>query len=125
MFDLDPTQRFYVVKGKTDMRKGIDTLAAFLLTHFDQDPFDGAYLKLPGIQNVACLAHLRRKFYDALPKDGAPDSIASRMVGLCDRLFKLEAEWKDLSPGERLAKRQTDLAPLLHQLGRACRPRCG
>lgn len=29
--------------GKTDLRKGIDTLAVLLQTEFNQDPFDGGY----------------------------------------------------------------------------------
>jgi transposase len=72
------------------------------------DGYEG-YHKLPeNIIVVGCLAHLRRKFFDALktlPKDKQPESNAAKAVAYCDRLFHLEKQFARLSPDDRLKER--------------------
>ncbi|WP_180955417.1 IS66 family insertion sequence element accessory protein TnpB [Dolosicoccus paucivorans] len=43
MIRLTEEDSYYIVYGKTDLRKGIDTLAILLQHDFNHDPFDGAY----------------------------------------------------------------------------------
>lgn len=39
MLDLEKIDQIYLVTGKTDLRKGIDGLAAVITEEFDLDPF--------------------------------------------------------------------------------------
>lgn len=82
------------------------------------DGYDG-YHKLPeNIIVVGCLAHLRRKFFDAyktLPKEKRDDSHAAKGVAYCDKLFALERQFAGLSPDERLKKREQLSGPLLDE----------
>ena len=50
---------------------------------------------------IACLAHIRRKFYDARPKNYSSKSVAHKGVTLCNDLFALDKPLKDLSVNER------------------------
>ncbi len=72
------------------------------------DGYEG-YHKLPeDITVVGCLAHLRRKFFDALktlPKENRPESLAARGVAYSDRLFHLEKQFVHLTPDNRLKER--------------------
>ena len=55
------------------------------------DGYD-AYNDLPNITRVGCLAHLRRKFHEAIPKGDAPVRASKAKEGrnYCDKLFHLE-----------------------------------
>jgi transposase len=82
------------------------------------DGYDG-YHKLPDrIIVVGCLAHLRRKFFDALkilPKDKQSGSSAAKGVAYCDRLFKLEKQFA-LLPHESRHKERLHLSkPLFNE----------
>ncbi|CEI80886.1 Transposase IS66 family protein [Oceanobacillus oncorhynchi] len=69
------------------------------------------YQKLEDVQLQTCWAHVRRKFLET------NDSNGQGAVGVhyCDQLFKLERQWKDLSPEERLQQRQLESKPLLKE----------
>lgn len=91
----------------------LDDYSGFLQT-------DGyaVYQKLPHVVRVACLAHIRRKFFDALQKrtkkavrtreqaseedlikiEPAKKSAAWIGVEYCDVMFLLEKRWHDLTP---------------------------
>lgn len=79
------------------------------------DGYD-AYHKLPeGIIVIGCLAHFRRKFVDALkviPKDKWKDSYPAKGIAYCDRLFKLEKIFANLSDSERKMERERLSRPL-------------
>lgn len=89
-----------------------------------------AYGMLTGIILICCLAHCRRKFFEAIPKErrrhiklldphseqalpepagdiaGREDLLpAEKGVLFCNRLFFMERQYKDLPPEERKAKR--------------------
>lgn len=72
-----------------------------------------AYNKLEDITSVACLAHIRRYFYDARPKEYKPDSPAHQGVVLCNELFALDKKFTDLSIQDRYELRLTHLKPKL------------
>jgi len=79
------------------------------------DGYQG-YHKLPeDITIVGCLAHLRRKFFDALktlPKEQQPDSNAAKGVAYLDKLFHLEKQFASLIPDNRLRERKRQSRPL-------------
>lgn len=69
------------------------------------------YNHLPnGVVRCGCLAHFRRKFYQAIPaedrKGGRSQSIAAKIVSLCDEIFKIEKGFTELSPEERKKERE-------------------
>ena len=95
------------------------------------DGYQG-YNKVNDVILVCCLAHCRRKFYEAvpakrrkswklldinseeaipepsIPKDPTDKSLIPAEIGLayCNKLFFIERELKDLAPEERKAKRE-------------------
>lgn len=79
------------------------------------DGYSG-YNKLDGITRCGCLAHLRRKFVEAIPQkreEGTPLTAAETGRDYCNRLFKLEEELKDLTPQEHRLKRLELEIPVL------------
>ena len=78
--------------------------------YFLADGYQG-YNYLPkGVLRCGCLAHFRRKFYDAIPsedrKSGKSKSPAAKIVNLCSKLFEIERGFIDLSAEERKIKRE-------------------
>jgi transposase len=69
------------------------------------------------IQRMACMAHVRRKFYDA-QKLGAQDSLAQEILEMIQELYRLEREAKEkgLSAESRLELREEKSQPLMSEL---------
>ncbi|ARY90906.1 IS66 family transposase [Lacticaseibacillus styriensis] len=67
------------------------------------------YEKLDQVTRVACLSHIRRKFFEAMGQQSTTKSKAKKGVDYCDRMFKLERNWKLLTPEQRYEKRQAKL----------------
>jgi len=82
------------------------------------DGYEG-YHKLPEkIIIVGCLAHLRRKFFDALktlPKEKRPESNAAKGVAYLDKLFHLEKQFASLTPDQRLEERKRLSRPVFDE----------
>jgi transposase len=74
-----------------------------------------AYQQLQEVTLVGCFAHVRRKFYDALPTNYTDTNYSTQAVVKIDELFELEREWRPLSKEERLEKRQEILKPKLNE----------
>ena len=85
--DFTGAEKVYIACGYTDIRKGIDGLAAMVQQEFELDPFTntlflfcgrrrdrikGQYWEGDGfiLLYVGCLAHVRRKFNNALEVSG-------------------------------------------------------
>jgi transposase len=68
------------------------------------DGFAG-YHGLDNVTVVGCWAHVRRKFNDAFQITKAPDSSAKMGLDYCNRLFELEREFENMTPGERFEAR--------------------
>ena len=64
------------------------------------------------IRQVGCLAHIRRKFFEAKESDPA----AVEALKIIQSIYALEANWRDRPPDQRLAERKTQLTPLFDQL---------
>ncbi len=60
----------------------------------------------PIIRQVGCLAHIRRKFFEA--KDADPR--ANEALKLIQAIYLLERQWRDLTPEQRLVERKSQLA---------------
>ncbi len=83
--------------------------SSFQGKYFLADGYQG-YNHLPeGVLRCGCLAHFRRKFYEAIPsadrKKGKSSSPAVKIVNLCSKLFEIERSFTDLTPEERKIKR--------------------
>ncbi len=69
-----------------------------------------------GITEVACLAHVRRKFFDIAQATGSP--IAAEAVQRIAELYAVEAEVRGQPPDARAAIRQAKARPVLEDLVR-------
>ena len=69
--------------------------------------YDGAPIRL-----VCCIAHVRRKFFDAL--DSHPKEAKAALLQI-QAMYAIEDQAKDFTPEQRLAHRQQHLAPLFEQ----------
>jgi transposase len=64
-----------------------------------------------GVTELACLAHVRRKFFDLHATNGSPIAAeALRRIGL---LYAIEQQGRELAPPARLQLRQQQAKPLL------------
>lgn len=80
-----------------------------------------AYRTLKEASLVGCWAHVRRKFFEATPKNADCSSLAKKGLNYCDRMFSLERQWEDLSSEDRYQKRQEELRPLMEEFFDWCR----
>ena len=65
------------------------------------------------VVEVACWAHARRKFFDAMKSDARRSQIA---LGFIRRLYEVEKRARDLEAASRCALRQSESGPVLTQL---------
>ncbi len=76
--------------------------------------YDGIYLESAGtIQEVACWAHARRKFFDARSTAAGE---ASLILGMIARLYDVEDRARSLDAEGRRALRQAESVPVLTRL---------
>ena len=68
------------------------------------------------IQEAACWAHVRRKFFDLDQAHASP--IASEALSRIGQMYGIESEIRGRSPDERLQIRQARTRPLLDQMHR-------
>ena len=85
-------------RGKDYPKEFLEGFRGYLQT----DGYAG-YNSVEGAIHVGCWAHVRRKFNDALEVSGKgkKSPTAAQGVAYCTQLFKLEEQWKDLTPEER------------------------
>ena len=81
------------------------------------DGYD-AYNAVTGARRCGCLAHVRRKFVEALPKDKSlyDTSAAAKAVEFCNRIYHEENQLKELTANERYEQRLVKVKPLLEAL---------
>jgi transposase len=75
--------------------------------------YDSLKNVIPNLRRIGCAAHCRRKFRRAL-RDG--DRRAIPFIAQFRRLYRIEAQTKDLTPQERHQVRQREAAPIWTQL---------
>lgn len=78
------------------------------------DGYQG-YSHIDNVSNAYCWAHVRRKFFDALPGDLKDNSstLAKTAVDKIAKLFVIEREIEDFSAEEKVKVRQEKSKPLL------------
>jgi len=72
--------------------------------YLQTDGYSG-YSTVEGAVHCGCLAHARRKFNDAMPKNAPANNKARIGFEFCRKLFDLEDKFKKLTPDERLKER--------------------
>lgn len=74
-------------------------------------------LEAQGCTLVGCMAHVRRKFNNALKslpgKESAQRSKAAMAMSFIQRLYRIEHQIKLLTPNEKLQRRQSESMPIL------------
>lgn len=106
LFDYDPSRSAQVPTRLLEGFKG------YLMT----DGYGGYndIAKTPGIERLACWAHVRRRCVEAVrvqPK--GKRGKADEAVALIGKLYRIEREFKDASPQERHVARQNQSVPAL------------
>jgi transposase len=112
VFDYDPSR-----SGAVPVRL-LEGYQGYLMT----DGYDGynALAKTEGIEHLACLAHARRRFVEAVRvQTKGKRGRADEAIDLIGRLYGIEREYRDAKDSERLVARQTRGVPILAEL-RAC-----
>lgn len=104
IFDYQPTR---AGRHPSEFLKGF---SGYLIC----DGYD-AYNAVAGIKRCGCLAHTRRKFVDAFPKDKEAynTSVAVKAVDYCNRIYREERILADMSAEERYEQRLVKVKPLL------------
>jgi len=77
------------------------------------------YNDLPGIRQVGCWAHARRKFHEAyksLPTGEAAGSASEQGIHFCDRLYRVEKSLEAATPEDRKVGRLTHSKPILDEM---------
>ena len=73
--------------------------------------------RTPGIERLACWAHVRRRFVDAVRvQSKGKRGKADEAVSLIGKLYRIEREHKEAAPEDRHLARQRDSAPILAEL---------
>lgn len=78
-------------------------------THYLQTDGYQVYETLDQVTRVGCLAHIHRKFFEAMGKQSTTKSAAKTGVDYCGRMFTMERKWRLLTPEQRYEKRQGQL----------------
>ena len=80
----------------------------------------GAYRQAKNAKLVGCWAHVRRKFFEANPKN-SKTSLSAEGLNYCNKLFQFEQEWDELPVEERYQKRQEEMKPIMDEFFNWCR----
>jgi transposase len=112
---LDPLARQVVFDATpTHERAGPDAFLAAFRGHLQADAYTGydALYRTGRILEVACWAHARRRFVDALPTDAG----AAPVLALIQQIYDVERAVADAAPDARRDARRTRATPLLTRL---------
>jgi transposase len=102
---------FSTGRGGENARRVLQGFAGTLVS----DDFSGYHaLQAQGVTAALCMAHARRKFYEAHQFNASP--IAGQAVALIARLYEVEREARELQPEARRLWRQQHAKPLAEQL---------
>jgi len=73
------------------------------------------YNQVENVIRVGCWSHARREFDEAIKASGTKGRHSKAREGMefCNKLFRLEREWQDLSPADRYEQRLIHSQPVL------------
>ena len=76
------------------------------------------YNKIPGVIRVGCMAHIRRKFVEALKTlpVGAEGSQSEQAIKMIAKLYAIERKLTDRPPEFKYQTRQAESLPILHEI---------
>ena len=74
------------------------------------------------VREVACLAHMRRKFVDVFHSEGSV--VAEEAIRRIAGLYAVEKDGRGRPPEERVRLRQARARPILDDLRSGCTPSC-
>jgi transposase len=108
LFDYDPTRSGTVPQKLLEGFKG----------YLQADGYAGydGVCQNSEITRVACMAHIRRKFFEAYKASNDKDLIAEQAIKIIQRLYQIEEKIRDKPITERLAARQTESTPIMNEL---------
>ncbi|MEQ8693405.1 MAG: IS66 family transposase [Pseudomonadales bacterium] len=115
LFDYDPS------RGQGVPLRLLEGFRGYLQT----DGYDGynAVVAAQQLIHLGCMAHARRKFHEAVKAQGkkgkgqpASAGKAQQGLALIQKLYRVEAEGRELTSEQRHALRQAKAVPLLEQL---------
>ena len=113
---IDEPPGYYFEYHPTGSSQAALSLLGGFKGHLHVDGFQGYNIlsDRPGVTRVACWAHSRRKF-DVAEKAGSSTgaSLTSQFLGHIQSLFKLEKDWINLTPVERLQHRTEFSVPIV------------
>ena len=114
MIPVPSNTRVWLAAGVTDMRRGFTTLAAQAEMHADgYAGFEDIY-RSGDIREVACMAHVRRKFVDVHRAQGS--AIANEAIRRVAQLYAVEKEARGSPPDRRVEIRQAKAVPIFDGL---------
>ena len=108
LFDYAPT------RAGTVPTSLLDDFSGYLVT----DDYKGynAVCAKNGITRIACWAHVRRKFTDALKAQKTKAGKAQIAVNYIGKLYRIEKQCSDLSNEERLRTRQKESVRIINEM---------
>lgn len=102
---------FCTGRGGEHARRVLEGFAGTLVS----DDFSGYHaLHRQGVRAALCMAHARRKLYEAHQFNASP--IAAHALGLIARLYEVERQAREVQPEERRRLRQQHAKPLADAL---------
>lgn len=73
-----------------------------------------AYYDVESVTRVGCWAHARRKWVDCFEgKKPVEGSQSEKAFAYAEKIFALEACWRDMSPDERQKHRMAEMKPVM------------
>lgn len=108
LFEYASSRRASVAKEILNGFKGILQTDQYIAYSFAD--------KQPDIVRVGCLAHIRRKFFEAQKAMTEKQSISGRALALIKKLYRIEDEVVETPISERTLKRKEAAAPVLTEL---------
>nr|WP_152656277.1 IS66 family transposase [Oceanobacillus sp. CFH 90083] len=113
LFRAAETAKYPIILYHSSETRRFEVAETFLKGFKGQLHCDGysVYQKLEDVQLQTCWTLVRRKFLET----NNPNGQGAVGVHYCNQLFKLERQWKTLSPEERLQQRQLESKPLLKE----------
>jgi transposase len=102
LYNYSPTRAAYVLDGLLADYRGY-------LNTDGYSSYESFASKRPQVKLVGCMAHARRKFWEAEKvgkKAGGSNLIATEGLSFIGQLYKIERDIKDISPEEKYSARQ-------------------
>lgn len=108
LFDYEPTR-----SGKVP-KKLLEGFAGYLQV----DGYAGydEVCQNNNITRVACMAHIRRKFFEAYKASSHKDAIAEQAIKIIQGLYQIEEKIRGQDITERHAARQAESVPIMNEL---------